>query len=582
MATNRDSDLNLISTRVQGCLASFQQVVNAYSIAKPNIARKLSRVRLENEVGRFKLWSGNCAAHRHGKASLDYKLREASHIRERIVRLLKSLSMVLQEVLDILWGNKIPWEDLSDSGSDTEDEILESGALETSELDQLATEIADINTYLMRLSVAIRNPAPHDRFKAAGSLVQSFPEPIDINHVQAKFSLAQQYLAVRLGTANSRRRQYLLYRETHREKLGYGLESDEPVDVIDNTEASSLPSAVRTNNPDLRLLETDPYETEELETTYSFSEHDATRLRPPSLPEQGRDGQAFECPLCLRFISERSDASYHKHIYQDLQPYMCTYEDCKTPDCTYESRREWFRHEKEMHWKRWECINGCNQTFISSDTIRAHIQQTHPAVAHATLIEAVVRSCERQNPFNTGTKCPFCPRQIPTSDRYRSHVGKHFEDVALFVIPSHLMGIEKTEEEESREDDLVSQTSESVEADPNPQITDENTFLPSNTPEANAPTQDDEVISEADNNAWNEAVWHDDRLGPSLPPEPDGWNPTFNTPHNFPSSLPLYPSGKFTAHGVEHTYKLSVPNTNNLKQSDQDLSEPESMFLNLE
>ncbi|KAF2803297.1 uncharacterized protein BDZ99DRAFT_339620, partial [Mytilinidion resinicola] len=51
---------------------------------------------VRDEYGRFKIWSGNIAAHHTGRRSLEYRLRDASHIREQVVVLLVELEETLE------------------------------------------------------------------------------------------------------------------------------------------------------------------------------------------------------------------------------------------------------------------------------------------------------------------------------------------------------------------------------------------------------------------------------------------------------------------------------------------------------
>ena len=53
--------------------------------------------RVLDEFGRFRVWAGNAGAHRTGKVSLDYRLREATHIYEELTELLGELSRDLEE-----------------------------------------------------------------------------------------------------------------------------------------------------------------------------------------------------------------------------------------------------------------------------------------------------------------------------------------------------------------------------------------------------------------------------------------------------------------------------------------------------
>ena len=47
--------------------------------------------------GRFKVWAKNIGAHQTGRSSLDYRLRDSSHLKTRVVRFLKDLSEQLSD-----------------------------------------------------------------------------------------------------------------------------------------------------------------------------------------------------------------------------------------------------------------------------------------------------------------------------------------------------------------------------------------------------------------------------------------------------------------------------------------------------
>lgn len=338
MSLTAPDDPASIATRVQECLKSFHEVCADLPKADVRIRKKVPPGTLHDCLGRFRLWVGNIGAHRRGRASLDYKLREASHIRNRVIELLNNLEVVLGEAKEIISGKQVPWEDLSDSDSDDSDnESLVSMQESTTELAQLASNMTEINSCLMRLSLAIRNPAPHDQFKESTQIDVTHYEAFDVDHVRGKFPKAKEYVIHRLGKAISRRRQYLRYREEHRKKLGQGLEPQTvlldtqqvsrtvtaPSDKIESTVASSLPPAIKTSSPNVNLDDEDYYEDNLSQTSYASSNNDAPRLRPPPLPEDGQDGSPFECSLCFRLTSVRQVNAWHKHVYRDLQPYVC-------------------------------------------------------------------------------------------------------------------------------------------------------------------------------------------------------------------------------------------------------------------
>lgn len=58
---------------------------------------QLSQEAANDFFGRFNIWAGNIGAGRPGHASLDYRLREVSEIRDEVVHILQYLAKALQE-----------------------------------------------------------------------------------------------------------------------------------------------------------------------------------------------------------------------------------------------------------------------------------------------------------------------------------------------------------------------------------------------------------------------------------------------------------------------------------------------------
>lgn len=445
-------DLHLIASHVESCFDGFHKACDGLRKADISTKRKILPWNINDELGRFRLWCGNAAAHRRGKSSLDYKLREASHIRDRVLELLKNLCTVIQEANEIITGQRVPWDELSDSDSEISDDELprKSGEeTDTTELQQLMSNIAEIVTCLMRLSMAIRNPAPHDQFKESKNIDTSHYEAFDIDHVRGKFPRAEEYLVIRLGKAISRRRQYLQYRDEHQKKLKQGLEQPEsapdvaprtivaPSEKIESTVASSIPLTMKATGSFIDLDENNYYEDALSQTSYASSTNDPTKLRPPPLPEQGQDGTPFECPLCFRLTSVRQVSAWHKHVYRDLHPYVCSHEECKIPDTTYESRHDWFNHELHAHRVWWQCIESCDFSSHSKIEFRDHLSRSHPEWSSKDRQEDLMRTCERQQSMDAKAECPLCQHSLSSFTQFRRHLGKHHEELALFALPSH-------------------------------------------------------------------------------------------------------------------------------------------------
>ena len=75
-----------------------------------------------------------------------------------------------------------------------------------SDYDQLLDSIGGVVDCLLRLSVAISNPAPHDQFKARAGEILDFYAPWDVQHVRDKFPGLNSSILDRLGKALTQRR----------------------------------------------------------------------------------------------------------------------------------------------------------------------------------------------------------------------------------------------------------------------------------------------------------------------------------------------------------------------------------------
>lgn len=203
-------------------------------------------------------------------------------------------------------GEKEPWDspDYSlDSTGEENNSIDDGDPSDETELGQIIFSTGDIVSQLLRISVAIRHPAPHDQFMSSDHTV--FDGKFDINHVRDKFPKAHADVATRLGEANSRRRSYLTYRRTHWEKISYGIDEGEESRTEQqarSTIASSIAGPVDTISGS--GLDEDWCSDASSQTSFSSSPdlEGQPRLRIPPIPEKGLDGKEFECPLCFKII----------------------------------------------------------------------------------------------------------------------------------------------------------------------------------------------------------------------------------------------------------------------------------------
>ncbi|EXK38350.1 hypothetical protein FOMG_08753 [Fusarium oxysporum f. sp. melonis 26406] len=163
-----------IAAVVTQCIDCFGKIVRAPTTlapSSPTFGKDMA-----DQQTRFNVWAGNIGAHRTGLSSLDYRLRDSSQIEDQVLSLLKDLIELMQDAHDILMGNEVPWYKIN-AGDDEDFDGRDT------EFNQISVDIADVVNCLLRLSVAIRNPAPHDRFIKSHSIDTSHYEIFDTQHV---------------------------------------------------------------------------------------------------------------------------------------------------------------------------------------------------------------------------------------------------------------------------------------------------------------------------------------------------------------------------------------------------------------
>ncbi|KAK4192364.1 hypothetical protein QBC35DRAFT_520240 [Podospora australis] len=376
--------------------------VNQYLAVFKDFLAKDSDVQgqLRDELSRFKVWCGTVAAHRTGRSSLEHRLRDASHIRDQVLNLVRDLTDNIEANLIVTSDQNPP----------------------VTELNQIATEVADVINCLTRLNVAIRNPAPHQRFIDSKLTDTASYEPWDIRHVESKFSQAKPWLVERLGKLISRRRQYFRYRESHHAKLSAGLEVADSKLQDSETVASSIPSALKdihaTGLASQTILVDDQSDAGVSETSYGAStSSNAKTLKIPPLREEHHRGP-FQCPYCYMMVAVEDRIAWERHIYSDLRPYTCLEEHCVAPEREFSRRHEWFEHVQRNHWKTYNCPFGCEVELNS-------------ILEFKTLAKLAERAVDIAN----GISCPLCSDTLYRPKQYQRHVGRHLEQLSLFALP---------------------------------------------------------------------------------------------------------------------------------------------------
>lgn len=296
-----------ISSSIIACLTSFNDFIREIRSLQDEDVRGINVSAWEDELGRLRMWAANIGAHQTGQSSLDFRLRDASHIHEQITKLLQGLLRRLQDAREVLADDENSHDEAA-----AEDDALNDEDRET-EIQELQGSVATNVNCLLQMSLLVRKPAQHDLYLGSrGADVAAF-EPFDYNHVKEKFPKTDDVLAKRLGYAITRRRKYLKYRERHAIKLRQGISNLDPgagdgCDVQEHETmkhgTESVLSSTIVTEFDQRNIDFDDKasDTEISQTSYAPTLLSGGHVAIPPPPKASSEGVPFECPYCFYVI----------------------------------------------------------------------------------------------------------------------------------------------------------------------------------------------------------------------------------------------------------------------------------------
>lgn len=330
--------------------------------------------RYSDEIDRLKIW-----AYEHDVESggLDYKLRDSSTLRRRVLSLVAQLSGTTDttrsdgdgddesgrnaELETLVAGTPVHLR-LSKEDDDTTSLSLDTDCtLPDSLSDSPLTHIHDVVNLLFGLGPTLLDPVPRDRIEWSAHQDAAH---YDVGHVQARFPQAGRSLLERLGRANWERRQYLIMLRSKLNKdnhdtpgldntglVGTRLEklSLEPVasdpgddtsgdDVSDDgealTEMSSTYDSLTETDASVRSPLSGTVSNSQSEFQFSANDAQSTALTEPSKdiphtgptilryavpapphPNQHFSGDEFLCPFCAHKVSDMKSAAEWKSVY---------------------------------------------------------------------------------------------------------------------------------------------------------------------------------------------------------------------------------------------------------------------------
>jgi hypothetical protein len=118
-------------------------------------------------------------------------------------------------------------------------------------------------------------------------------------------------------------------------------------------------------------------------------------------------------------------------VLNDLQPYVCTYQNCDLGDQFFHSRDEWHDHESKRHRVKWYCNTDHHSQYENRGDFINHMKKDHDVAFDGSRFVTVQDMFRQPSRRDEGT-CNLCMQE---SKKLKSHVSWHLEQMALFVLP---------------------------------------------------------------------------------------------------------------------------------------------------
>lgn len=295
------------------------------------------------------------------------------------------------------------------------------GTEDSSAMDlQIAVEMFPAAPDFLRRRIASANSMRRQRLKATGSWVVESPagREAGMPHHARKVGASQA------DHSNFRRSGRSFWRR-RRKRAG----SETGI----STMASTTMETVFSTGVFSSMLGTSVAETQPPQTVY---------LKPPEPPAELKDGASFTCPYCLfelpLDLQNMSHSDWIEHVYLDLEPYICTYDNCSHSHTTYGRREEWFNHETCEHRSRkvWVCHSPlCDKEFSTEAHFHDHLLVAHSELFQGSNLSAIIDAFKGLSPVSMKTYlCPLCQIPLSNTSKLKDHVANHLEQFSLSTI----------------------------------------------------------------------------------------------------------------------------------------------------
>src|ERR1700744_1828133 len=102
--------MSAIRLGTAACVLHLQSLSSGLHTSDDAVKEHISSEALEDEHGRFRVWSGNLGALQKGHSSLDYRLRDSPLLQTNVLKFIEELQNALKEAAYVATGQRLPYE----------------------------------------------------------------------------------------------------------------------------------------------------------------------------------------------------------------------------------------------------------------------------------------------------------------------------------------------------------------------------------------------------------------------------------------------------------------------------------------
>ncbi|KAL6922970.1 hypothetical protein FSST1_000244 [Fusarium sambucinum] len=146
------------------------------------------------------------------------------------------------------------------------------------------------------------------------------------------------------------------------------------------------------------------------------------------------------CPYCLCALPAEEafdETKWQNHVKNDLDAYVCVFEDCDQPEVLYNHSDQWLSH-LQQHRRFWRCpSHHDSDPFPSANDYIAHMRDVHGSKLSDKQLRAMANKNSRKMK-QLFPSCPLCGKEeSDINGRLEDHLAGHLRSLALKSLPSY-------------------------------------------------------------------------------------------------------------------------------------------------